>query len=298
MMRVFAHNWVQYFAEYLSRYLSAELRPFNDRTPTDRGLIFGCFASDERGLRWLASRARLTQRCIAMFVGWDIKQLQENWPRHKTAYEVFFNHVRLATDGGADTKALLEAITSRPVACIPLPPPRMYSCRPFLEGPLEFGCRQSPQLHGKYKLPLILEVARRLPDVTFHVHHPFGFPAEAVPAGSPGNVEYHEKPIEDMDGFLTRIAGSIRMTDTDTTSMGSIESMMAGRYVITNRRIPLTLHCPPSVEAILRKIAFVGRRVKDHPLGRMIASDYYTNLHSPQRFIEAMDSLWAQPLKA
>ena len=284
------------FGEYLGRYLGGELIGERlDFGHAERGIVIGSSLYEESEANGFIEFASMVDSCLVMFTGTDIhhtaSQLKGRLgPRLRKVFEMTVHCV----DGGPTNVKEVETMLGRPCSIIRIPCRKMYSLRPFRQDTLfHIGCRTSPTIPERYHLPLILDTARILPpEYRFHVHHPYGFEAKYVPRNPPKNVIFHEKPIPDMDEFLTMISCALRFMTHDTFSMVVQDAMMAGRYAIGNsNEQPFVMTTLARPDALAVAIDSARRRSILCPEGDVVASKYYHEKHSPEQFIAAVDEL-------
>ena len=74
--------------------------------------------------------------------------------------------------------------------------------------------------------------------------------------------------------------------------MTAIETMRAGRFVLTDRSdIPYAFRVPADVESVCCAIESLRELAKADPEANKSASLYYAEKHSPEQFVEAVYNL-------
>lgn len=286
---------VDHFVSYLLPILGAESYNKKPRWIQGRnGLVFGVYARKPGMLSMIQQFAMRVHSCVVMFLGYDILLLEAQYRMYKDLYESIFRRCVLATDGGPSTvERIQNVIGRREIHQVRLPPKEVFSCMPFPTGVFKISCRQAPRLHDKYRLPLMMDVARMVPDVSFVCHHVQGFPRQHWPKNLPDNMVILERSIEDMRGFLLGVSCAIRLPESDTYSMIAIETKQAGRPVISNSRdMPYMLHCEPVASMLVQRIRQAQELAMQHPSGLEEESQFYCDQHCPSRFVDTMNRLW------
>lgn len=134
---------------------------------------------------------------------------------------------------------------------------------------------------------LILELARRMPDVEFLIAGAYGKGAPHVP-----NVTFLGR-LTDMEPVYRKIAVFLRLPEHDSLSAMILESLARGRYVVCNRDFPCCRHAA-TLEEVQTVLAEIRRLTEPNREGARFVREHF----SLQTEAEALRRVYEPMLRA
>lgn len=229
------------------------------------------------------------KKIIVIFAGADITHLEE---MSKTERQKFFSKLKskraiFATEGevirekiqdifGIDTRVVYLPARFDFLDSVPLP-----------DSGYHIGCYVPSKLSRYYNLDLVLEIAEKMPDITFHIYGIDG----VSDSYRKDNIVPYKDTVTDMPKFIGNMNCGLRITTHDTYSMSAIEYNMAGRWFINNHDMPCCdkISHEPTSDEIISVIHSIRNRSGQNIDGR----DYYRQRHIKEVFIKRVNDIYS-----
>lgn len=218
---------------------------------------------------------------VVHWIGTDIWQFAEGMPRQ--GQKQYANYLKLMgvtnwTECEFTRKELAEAGIESEV--VPLPS-KFFDVTPLPEK-FAVAIYMPNGWEEFHSLPLIKEVARQMPEVTFNLYGGTNIPTKKAKKNlkEPDNLVWNGViKKEDMQDFISRNSALLRLPQHDGFPLSVVEFFSAGRNVIYNKDIDFGLVAEMSQNSVIEKI----REAMALPLNTQ-ASEHYRALHDPEKF--------------
>lgn len=287
---IYSSSSARYFARYMADIAGGEYIDINRLSCKKfhkRDVFIVGFYEPENNI-WNSIKFR---RAIIIFAGVDIKHLEEM--RYKDRNDFFLKLRRKGAIFASEGEVIREKIQrgfGLDTRVVYLPTRLDFSVlHPFPEIGYHIGCYVPIKLCQYYNIDLIISVAKKMPDVTFHV---YGINGTSDSWNSDiKNMICYKETVEDMPGFIKNMNCGLRVTKHDTYSMSAIEYNMAGRWFINNHSMPncdKVSHIPTS-EEIISTINSIRNRTGMNIDGR----SHYMQRHTKEVFIERVNGIYS-----
>jgi len=176
---------------------------------------------------------------------------------------------------GIEDAWFVPSIPEKPMSVMPLPPSDMFTVASYIP----------PHRTNFYGYPIIIEVARQMPDVWFHL-----FPSKAIrwnPKVKPPLPNVRFMPFVEGDEKVeawSRCSAFISIPVHGGVSLMLIEFMQMGRRCISNKKLPHVFYVdePPTPDKIIPKLKEIMKFKEPDTK----ASKYYHEEYSPKKVLE------------
>lgn len=280
---IYTSKWAEDFAKYLANLTGGQYRKikkmYSKSGPNNYVFFVGMYCPED--LFW---KKISFKKAIILFAGKDITQLLEmKETDRKNIFESLLKRGATFATESKNIQTDIYNLFGLKTKVIYLPSRHIFAKETYpMPSGFNIGCYIPENHPDYYNRKIIMNVAERMKDITFHFYSLSGAKTPLEWSNRGSNIIFYTNPITDIPIFLNKMNCGLRITEFDTYSMSGIEYNLAGRYFINNHYMPCCeiLSKKPSVQEIIEKINIVRKKIIPNTEGKK----YYLERHSVNVF--------------